>query len=283
MGPVPLESVARAICTSQGFTFLEKVGSGAFKETFWIKKDGGDRALKVFQPDFSPERTAREVDALMRCSHPNIAKLESVARFTLSGKTFFFAVEEFIPGGTLTTRVRSRGLLTRDELYALGTALTGAVAHIASHRLVHRDIKPDNVLLRGDGSSPVIVDFGLVRNLDLKSLTQTWLHRGPGTPYFSPPEQLNNEKAYIDWRADQFSLGVTLSVVGFGFHPFEAPGVQMPEVVDSVAQRKPMADRFCAAVDAAQLPVLKKMVSPWPVERIRKPEDFVAAWVDQRR
>jgi serine/threonine protein kinase len=148
---------------------------------------------------------------MQRCSHPNIGRLSAIAGFYHDGIEYLLSAEEFLSGGTLTARLR-RGLLRMDELRRFGTQLVSAVAHIASHDLVHRDIKPDNILFRIDDITPVIIDFGLVRDLVGTSLTQTWLMRGPGTPLFAPAEQLRNEQTLIDWRSDQFSLGVVIAL-----------------------------------------------------------------------
>jgi serine/threonine protein kinase len=99
---------------------------------------------------------------------------------------------------------------------------------------VHRDIKPDNIMLREDGRTPVIVDFGLVRMLDEPSITGSWADRGPGTPFYASPEQLRNEKPLIDWRSDQFSLGVSLSRVTIGVHTYQ----QIPDEDPLVSERR---------------------------------------------
>jgi len=87
--------------------------------------------------------------------------------------------------------------------------------------LVHRDIKPANIMFKEGLETPVLVDFGIVRDLAATSLTQTWSPIGPGTPFFASPEQLNNEKHLIDWRSDQFSLGVTLYFARTARHPYQ--------------------------------------------------------------
>jgi serine/threonine protein kinase len=273
-----LEQVARAFCSENGHSFVAPVGAGAFKETFHIILATGEpQALKVYQPGFSPERTSRELAAMQRCSHTNIGRLTSIALFFHDGIQHLLSVEEFLPGGTLTSRLQ-RGLLNRPELQGIGTQLVSAVAHIASHDLVHRDIKPDNILFRANGDQPVIVDFGLVRDLVDTSLTQSWLMRGPGTPLFAAPEQLRNEKSMIDWRSDQFSLGVVLSLGAFGFHPYEDAGMSPAQVVERVAERNPSAPRFVQASTEFKMPFLMKMTAPWPVERFRTPGDLQIAW-----
>jgi len=152
------------------------------------------------------------------------------------------------------------------------------VRHIAAIGLVHRDLKPDNILFREDAVTPVIVDFGLVRDLTDTSLTESWFLRGPGTPFFAPPEQLRNEKAMIDWRADQFSLGVLLAISLFGLHPYQEEGAPSQQAVERVAQRVAQPDWFLKAARKANLDVLVKMTAPWPVERFRTPGDLCEAW-----
>jgi len=270
--------VAQAFCAVNGHRFIGPVGAGAFKETFHVVlATGEEQALKVYQPGFSPERTSRELGAMQRCSHPNIGRLTAFAGFYLDGVQFLLSVEEFLSGGTLTSRLHS-GLLGGPEALNIGVQLVGAVAHIASHDLVHRDIKPDNILFRTDGVTPVIVDFGLVRDLVRTSLTQTWLIRGPGTPFYAPPEQLRNEKAMIDWRSDQFSLGVVLALATFGFHPYQDGGVSPDQTVESVAERCPQSTRFVDAATQLGMPFLVRMTAAWPVERFRTPGDLLRAW-----
>jgi serine/threonine protein kinase len=274
-----LDPVAQSICSSIGLTYVRPVGAGAFKQTFEVH-DGSDAvALKVYDSAPSPARAQREIDAMLRCNHGNIARLRSVATFSHVGRNHLYCLEEFLAGGTLGATVAQHGLLPPDRTRAIARSLTAALAHIAARRLVHRDIKPENVMLRADGVTPVIVDFGLVRDLVETSLTQSWLPQGPGTPYFAPPEQLLNEKLLIDWRADQFSLAVTLAIVTFGFHPYAEYPTQSPaDVVSRVLQRRSPSADFERAANQADLSVLIRMAAPWPVQRLRTPEALTAAF-----
>jgi serine/threonine protein kinase len=204
-----MELAARAICSNRHYDFIEFKGEGTFKETFHVRLENGESAaLKVCRPGLASERTDREIDAMVRCTHPNIARLLSVDSFEFQNERYLFLIEEYLSGGTLTERLQTFSFLSRAELLNLGNVLISALSKIASEGLVHRDIKPDNIMFRADGITPVIVDFGIVRDLASSSLTGTWQMRGPGTPYYAAPEQLNNEKQMIDWRTDQFALGI---------------------------------------------------------------------------
>lgn len=179
-----LESVARAICNGKNYAFVKGIGKGSFKETFLVKNNSAeDEALKVFKEGrLSPERIAREIDAMQRCAHPNVVNLKEVSPFEFNHKIYSYFIEEYLPGGTLTERIRS-GRMSDKDIIVLGSFLINALAHIASHNLVHRDIKPDNIMFREDKMTPVVVDFGVVRDLSEYSLTPSWAMSGPGTPF----------------------------------------------------------------------------------------------------
>lgn len=274
-----LESVAQAFCSSVGFAFVAKAGQGAFKETFQaLDQSAKPVAVKVYRDGLSNQRSGREIDAMRRCSHLHIAQLSSIDTFSYSGTSYLITREEFLPGGTLSSKLIADGLMGDAETKALATPLIDASRHIAALNLVHRDIKPDNILFRSDRRTPVIVDFGLVRDLGATSLTQSWQLQGPGTPFFSPPEQLLNEKILIDWRADQFSLGVTLAMARFGLHPYSHAGDTLDATVGRVMARSVPAPRFTQAAQGCGLPQLITMVAPWPVQRYRTPAMLAAAW-----
>lgn len=273
-----LETVALAYCTQNDLEFRRKVGEGAFKETFEVAdRQGSPAALKVYKPGTSSKRSQREIDAMRKCAHPNIARLVKVETFRPESEEFIVTMEEFLSGGTLT----ERGQIDVPTCREVGKQLIEAITHISAAGLVHRDLKPDNIIFRSDGRTPVVVDFGVVRNLSDTSLTPSWAARGPGTPFFAAPEQLNNEKHQIDWRTDQFSLGVVFAVSVFGFHPFKLPGLDAYQTVDRVAAREPVASQFPTIARNLGLPALIRMVQPWTVERYRTPTLLLKAWVEQ--
>lgn len=276
----PLEEIARAICSGMGHSFGRKLGEGAFKEVFLITTlQKQPKALKILKPGLASERTDREVEAMTRCRHTNIASLETVATILHSSAEYTYLIEEFIDGGTLDERLQ-KGRLPRDVLLPMGAALIDAIGHVASNDLIHRDIKPANILFR-DADQPVIVDFGLVRDLRKSSVTVTWATCGPCTPLYASPEQLTNDKAIIGWRSDQFSLGVVLAFAGLGMHPFSRPSDDPAHTVLRVEAREGPSTEFMEAATRAGLPVLIQMVGNWPVERIRKPSDLLQAWQGQ--
>ena len=279
-----LETVARHICSGIGAGFDKLVGEGAFKQVFLIQNSLGQPiALKVIRSTAAAPRTEREVDALKRCNHPNIGKLFQVGQMQYGTEVFDFTLEEFLAGGTLNDRLLNGGLLDRASVLVLGSPLIDALDHLRGLGLVHRDIKPANIMFRADGRTPVLVDFGIVRDLSAQSITMTAIGRGPGTPYFASPEQLNNEKRLTGWRSDQFSLGITLYFSLFGLHPYNYPGEAAWTIaaIDRVAGRADRHITFLEMASNAQLPCLIRMTEPWPVSRYRLTTDLAKDWAAQ--
>jgi len=269
------QDVALAICEKNGYLFGGPAGEGAFKHTFRVEIGGVPRALKLFKEP-PTERSTREIQAMIRCDHVNVAKLVAVDKISLDASIVYYQIEEYLSGGTLTDRV---GRLDASTISGLAVALSGALHHIGSHDLVHRDLKPDNIMFRDSSNAhPVIVDFGLVRDLSATSLTATWQMRGPGSPFFAAPEQLNNEKELIKSWTDQFGLGVTLAYSLFQVHPYAHPGDSAAAIVARVADRQRPSAAFIAACASTGLHALTRMVLPFPVQRYLTTNDLMNAW-----
>jgi len=278
-----LEPLSQEICRQNNWNWIKSIGAGAFKETFLIADSSNNTsALKLYKPGFSDERTLREIAAMKKCNHLNVCRLQAVERYKNSTTDCIYTLEEFIDGGTLNVAIQSSKLLSNEQVFEIGLGLISAIKHISEKGLVHRDIKPDNIMLRTSGT-PVLVDLGLVRDLNESSLTQSWAMRGPGTPYYASPEQLNNEKSGIDWRSDQFGLGVVLSHLLFGMHPYGDTSDHPRLIVERVAARTFQHDLFLKRANDQGFPLLVQMTKPWAIERIRKPEELLNLWQEQRR
>jgi serine/threonine protein kinase len=281
MSPPKLEGIALRISQDLSLSSPKFVGMGAFKETYAvIDSTGRLQALKIIDASKQNlKRTEREIEALRRCECEGICRLFAHGTWKdTSGTVHEYYLEEFLGGGTLTDRLK-RGKLSIDQVRLYGRDLAVAIDHLKGHDLVHRDIKPDNIMFREGEDRPVLVDLGLVRDLSISSITESWIVRGPGTPYFASPEQLNNEKRLISWKSDQFSLGVVLSICLLGRHPYDTGGLQPAEIVHAVAERKEVPTFFKVAVVEAGLLALVRMVEGWPIRRYQQPEEMIGAFV----
>lgn len=275
--------IALAFGTRYGLTKISFQAKGAFKETFqaYSATRGSMVALKLLEPSkCNLARSEREISALIKCDSPYIARLYEYGDFvTGKNEKYYFTIEQFFHGGTLASLVATASI-EPATLRAYAVDLVQALDHLRSAGLVHRDIKPDNIMF--EAGHAVLVDFGLVRDLAQSSLTHTWLPHGPGTPLYSSPEQLNNEKTLIGWRSDQFSLGVVLSMCLTAKHPFQFSGATIPEAVDAVSRRLPLLDDFKQTMSALRFPWVPKMVELWPIRRYLTPKLLLEAMEESR-
>lgn len=268
--------LAEDVCAKHSLKFVKACAAGAFKHTFHVTSGAESLALKLIVGDIDKERIQREIGALRACSHKNISRLIAVHHEKYDGREIVCLLEEYLDGGTLADRLTGGKLLSGAECRILAIALSEALDHLSSLGIVHRDIKPENIMFRADGT-PVLLDLGIARHLSATTLTQAWAAQGPGTPVYAAPEQLLNEMRLIDWRTDQFSLGVTVSIAFLGIHPFSAR-TDYRDVVDWVTNRRPPCAAFLAAADQKQLQFLGRMIEPWPVKRFAKPKLLINAW-----
>jgi serine/threonine-protein kinase len=155
-------------------------------------------------------RFLREARLAAKLSHPNIIPIHSVAE---SGE-FVYYVMAFVDGETLAERVRTRGPLTGTDGARVLREVAWALAHAHAQGLVHRDVKPDNILLEAGTGRALVADFGIAA-----ATADPNVHGVAGTPEFMSPEQASG--APIDARSDLYSLGATAFFAFSGRLPFE--------------------------------------------------------------
>lgn len=164
------------------------------------------------------ERIQREIDIVNQNDIPGVPKIKDISSFQHNGVEYHYLFEEYIDGETLTDVLR-RGPLNLQQSLKLFEGLLIVVAKLESLGIVHRDIKPDNIICAKDGSYRLI-DFGIARNLNLASITLTAVAVGPHTPGYGAPELFQYNKTEINSKADLFSIGVVIYQAIFGKHPF---------------------------------------------------------------
>jgi len=195
------------------------VARGGMAEVYRARDQLLDRpvALKVLFPELSVDRSfverfRREAQAAANLSHPNIVPVFDWGED--SGT--YFIVMEFVDGRALSSILRTAGPLHPDRAAEIAADVAGALAYAHRHGVVHRDVKPGNVLITEEGTIKV-TDFGIARAVNTEeSLTQTGAVMGTAT-YFSPEQA---EGMGVDSRSDIYSLGVVLFEMVTGRPPF---------------------------------------------------------------
>lgn len=172
------------------------------------------------------ERIKREVGLLAGIQSPYYPK-HFKFEVSLKNKEFLI-IEERIAGKPLSEHMDR--LWNEHSVLHLVKELINGLTFLWSQRVVHRDIKPQNVLLRDNGA-PVIIDLGIARLLDLSSLTLPGVAIGPCSLLYASPEQLVNHKTIIDHRSDFFSIGIVALQLYLGYHPFDPEKTMIGESI----------------------------------------------------
>jgi serine/threonine protein kinase len=249
-------------------------------------------AIKLLPPELAfrseiKSRFLREAETAAQLSHPNIVPIYTVDE--QAGLVFF--VMAYISGDNLAKRLHERGVLTTDETRKILRDVGDALSYAHSRGVVHRDIKPDNILLDAVTGRPMVTDFGIARAMDSSGdsrLTATGM--AIGTPAYMSPEQAAGDRE-IDGRSDIYSLGILGYQMLTGDPPFSASSTPAmlvkhiselpipvdqrrsdvpPDLAQSVmtmlekdpARRFPSAAALVAALDSREAPPLRPPVSP---------------------
>jgi hypothetical protein len=237
---------------NERFRLEEQIGSGGMSTVYRAFDPTLERsvAIKVMHRAISDdpdqlERFRREARAVARLSHPHVV---TVIDFGEDDRTPYIVLE-YIEGETLKERIRRQGRLPVDEAVAYAIEIGRGLSAAHTERLVHRDVKPQNVLIDAEGRAKV-TDFGIARSLEAHGLTATGRVLGT-TDYVAPEQALGRE---VTEQSDVYSLGIVLFEMLTGEVPFRADSqvaVAMKHVKDplpDVQKRRPEVSAALASV-----------------------------------
>ena len=234
-------------------SLLGRGGMGAVYRAL-DRTTGDHRALKVLHAGSDDAEAAmrfqREIEILARVEHPGIVR---VFDWGIIGTRMFFAAE-LIDGEDVRTILRRVGRIAPDETVRIGSHVADALAAAHDLGVVHRDVKPHNVMVRRD-RGVTLLDFGVARGLDLDSRIITSAGVTVGTPHYMAPEQFSGRR--VDARSDVYSLGVVLYEMLTGDVPFRADSPRELADLHRHAAPAPLTRRVPAIPDALERVVLK--------------------------
>ena len=260
------------------FEIRGEIGHGGMSRVFRARDTALDRdvALKILNRSCSrdPERLAqfeREAEITARISHPNVVRVFTAGR----DQGCFYIAMELVTGGSLDDLIRARKRLPEGEVLAMAGQIVRGLRAAHAAGLVHRDLKPGNILLTQDGTAK-IVDFGLaVFARDADGSGEIW-----ATPFYVPPETLAHEPE--DFRSDIYSLGATLFHALTGVPPCDRDTASLEEL--KAIKAAPVKVRGSGVMlSAATIEVVERMLSVKPSGRPQSYDLLLGQLEDARR
>ena len=252
------------------FGIVEKLGVGGMGVVYKARQLSMDRlvALKVLPRRLARDssfiaRFLREARSAARLNHPHIVQGIDVGE---ADGLYYFAME-LVDGESLRDRIRRVGRVSESEALQVARQIALALEHANAHHIIHRDVKPDNILLTRDGVAK-LADLGLAKRKTDAAVTQAGAPLG--TPLYMSPEQARGQND-LDTRSDIYSLGATLYHAVVGSPPFTGPNAtavitrhlfeRPPSPRDAVPE---LTEGFCS--------VILKMLAKEPKARYQSPE-----------
>src|SRR5487761_1332707 len=260
---------------SNRYELTHLVARGGMAEVFRARDRLLDRpvALKVLFPELSADRSfverfRREAQAAANLSHPNIVP---VFDWGEDGGTYYI-VMEYIDGQPLSQALRNGGPMPPAQVARIGAQVADALSYAHRHGVIHRDVKPGNVLITSDGQVKV-TDFGIARAMGSidDQVTQTGLVMGTAT-YFSPEQAQGLD---VDGRSDIYALGVVLYEMLVGRPPFvgDTPvSIAYQHVQETPPRPRSLNPEIPAALEAIVLQGMAKL----PAERYQSADELRA-------
>jgi len=258
------------------YRILRKLGSGGMGAVYlgYEESDNRQIAIKVLSNDLtgnqaSVDRFYREAKSGALLNHPNIVRNLAVGQDSVSSRHYL--VLEYVDGPSAHALLEKFGRLSVGDAVHIILDIARGLEHAHSRNIVHRDIKPDNILIMLSGVAK-ISDLGLAKRMN-ESSHLTSARQGFGTPYYMPYEQAMNAK-YADGRSDIYALGATLYHLVVGEVPFN--GANHVEIVEKKNFGYfPPASSLNPAVPALLDDILERMMARDPADRYQTVSELI--------
>ncbi len=255
------------------YKILRDIGSGGMAWVYLAEDthDGSLVAVKVLYPQFSEDmayvqRFTREAKLASALSDPHVVRVLDYG----ATRDIHYLVMEYIKGYDLKEIIQERGSLPYRQVLEIAAQVAKALQHANKFGIVHRDIKPQNLMITAEGTVKVL-DFGIARAGALPSLTQSGF---VGSPYYISPEQAMGEE--VDIRSDIYSLGVVIYEMLSGEVPFEAKS-PWSIISQHIASQPPPLHLEDSDLPAVVEQLVNKTLAKRPEDRFQTPAELLEA------
>ena len=259
------------------YEVVRQLGKGGMGEVWLLKDTSQDAycATKILDPAVagdheSRRRLLREAEIAMSVEHLNLVEVYDVAEDPETGLCYILM--EYIPGGTLADLLGEIGPLPLNDALKVVRAIASVLETVQEKGIVHRDIKPDNIMF-GIGGVPKLADLGIARINRSETMTMTKTGMFVGTPAYMSPEQMVDSRK-VDVRADIYSLGIVLFEMLAGRRPFAEESVA--QAMARAVKRTPVPDvRRYRKVPVPVAMLVRRMCEPDAANRISSPTRII--------
>ncbi|MBA3340477.1 MAG: serine/threonine protein kinase [Gemmatimonadaceae bacterium] len=263
---------------SKRYTVERELGRGGMGIVYLARDVTLDRpvALKVLPAEFAEnpdvrERFLREARTAAHLSHPNIVPIYHADE--IDGHAFFAMA--FVEGESLAQRLSARGPLPPDEAVRYLREVAWALAYAHARGVIHRDVKPENILIERGSGRALVTDFGIARDVRQQGLTVTG--NVLGTVHYMSPEQAAGD--FLDGRSDLYALGVVGYYILSGMFPFDSDSASAI-LVAHVTRDAPPLSSVAPSVPEGLAAVIDRSLAKDPIDRYPAGEDLAEALDD---
>lgn len=253
----------------EGLVILgESIATGGQKEVFRANYKGKDAVYKRGRcySELSLKRIIKEIEILRSIDSEYFPK-NYYFEYTKDGE--FKIVEEYVEGITAKELINKYN--SEYEIISFFLEIIEGMKLLWEREIVHRDFKPDNIIISNKTNKPIIIDLGIARDLQSESLTKTIYNRGPCTAAYAAPEQLRNDKNIISPRTDFFAMGIVALEMYYKINPFSPIWVQDGlSIADNILNNNYKIELKSNDSSKAFLEIIIKMLEHEPYNRYRK-------------
>jgi len=261
------------------YTVVKELGHGGMGAVYLVRHNVLDSlfALKVLTPDIAMknkqfvDRFIREAKLACKIRHPNLITVHDAGQNPKNG--MYYIIMDYVSGGSVRDLLKKSGRIPPARALEIITQVAGALAAAKAHHMVHRDIKPDNIMFAADGSAK-LADLGIAKSTDEQDTMLTMASSVFGTPAYMSPEQAR-DSSNVDSRADIYSLGIVFFEMLSGQRPFS--GDTAIQILSQVMDPASIPDirKICPQTPQDLADLIARMTEKNLEKRIPDPDTLV--------